>query len=125
MQKWKVKALDMVNGFHRHLSASAPRSAHVSFDIVRQEIRRARRQSEMKNIEERLETLLQSRPYFRGAGLRFLQEGFKKVISNCEEIRRGFQALEKRYPDVVRRTAPQLSTRKSRGPHLIGVGKAG
>jgi hypothetical protein len=119
MQKWKVEALDLVDGFHRHLSASAPRSAHNSFDSVRQEIRRARRQHEMKGIEKRLETLLESRPYFRGAGRRFIQEGFKRAITGFEELRRGFEALKKKYPDAHRRGSQAVLARKSRGHERV------
>jgi hypothetical protein len=115
MQKWKVNALDIVDGFDRHLSASAPRSARNAFDIFRQQIRRAKRRQEMKGINERLETLLQSRPFFRGAGHRFIQEQMKKVISNCEDSCRGFETLRKRHPDVFRRSAHQIPAVNSSG----------
>jgi hypothetical protein len=94
MPKWKIDALEMVDGFKQHLSASAPRSAHMCFDHFRQEIKRARTQREMKAIEQRLEALLGSRSYFRGAARRFIQTGFKRVISNCKEITREIKRLK-------------------------------
>ena len=96
MPKWKDSALEMVDGFEEHLSASAPRSAHICLDNARLEIRRAKNQREMKAIERRLEALLNSRSYFRGAAQRFIRTGFKRVISNCKNAMRAIKRLRNR-----------------------------
>lgn len=91
---WKTETLSVVDGFIRHLAASAPRTAHVRLELFRQEFTRAKNQRECKKIEQRLEVLMKSRPYFRGAGRRTIQALCKQVIKNCKVITKAVQEFK-------------------------------
>src|SRR4051812_7874866 len=85
MANWKSITLQLIDDFKRHLSTSAPSSARRQLEEFRRKAARAKNGRGLRRIEKQLDAVMESQPYFRGAGRRCTREYFQLTILALRE----------------------------------------
>jgi hypothetical protein len=71
--------LESIDDVERNLCRSAPRTAHVHLDELRERTRSARNGRGRKRIDRDFDALLESAPYFRAAARRSIRRDIETV----------------------------------------------
>jgi hypothetical protein len=82
-EEWKSFAIDTVNGLERHLCISAPRKAHSELRQMRSAVDQARTSNLRKRWERKLNGLVESAPWFRGAAKRYIKPLVTEALADA------------------------------------------
>lgn len=77
---------ETIDGLSAHLSASAPASARAQLVTVRRQTSAADNAAKRRRCESRVNALVESQPWFRGAAKRYLRPKVQQALLDATRV---------------------------------------
>jgi len=117
-KEWKRFAIRTVNGLERHLCISAPKKAHTQLRQMRLAVEAARTSKLRTRWERKLDALVESTPWFRGASRRYLTPLVTKTVAEAVSTLKELDAVLRRSQTSL---GNSLSTRLNRPGRCVAA----